>query len=535
MTTCERTGTPALPVPRIASMGYFVALGLLLLVMVGNFYSCLVYMRDAVFYPYGLDYGEGIVWQQMAALASGTMYSDFHEFPFLVFHYTPIYHAVSFLASEAFGNPLAMGRVVSLLSAIGYAALIGTVVGQVSGRETPRVARFAGSLSAFLVLFTFVGVFRWSPVMRVDMLAMFFDMAGVALFLASIKRPRLFYLAAIVFVLAIYTKQNMIPGAFACFLISFLYRFAFTLRVFALAFVVGGGALAGLTAITEGEFIRHIFLYNVNRLEWNNLRVIFGFILSSIIVLELAAVGAYLVAKRIVAPKTMTSLSAWQATLRGHPESVAKLTLLAYLGIVAILSMGILKSGAAYNYLIPAAGVSSIMFGLFVVELTRRSSFSTAEPLGTRSIVATSIMFLFCIWQIFDGGVRGINVPPPEQSRVVQQVLERIEKAPGPVWSEDMVLTRLAGKEVIAEPAIITELAMKGVWDQGPFLDWIRERKFGLIVINTPRHFDSIAKSIEKRPVRFTPELVAAIVSFYPVVETIGDYRIYYPPSNNRK
>ena len=79
---------------RLASIGYFMALVLLLLVMAGNFYSYSAYMYDAVLYPYGLDYGEGIVWQQMAALANGGMYSNFHEFPYLVFHYTPIYHAL---------------------------------------------------------------------------------------------------------------------------------------------------------------------------------------------------------------------------------------------------------------------------------------------------------------------------------------------------------------------------------------------------------------------------------------------------------
>ena len=142
-------------------------------------------------------------------------------------------------------------------------------------------------------------------------------------------------------------------------------------------------------------------------------------------------------------------------------------------------------------------------------------------------------MFFLYIWQIVGGGVREIDVPPPATTLVREQVLERIERATGLVWSEDMVLTRLAGKEVIAEPAIITELAIKGIWDQGPFLDMIREHKFDLIVISSSDHFDRIIKLTAKRKVRFTPEVASAIESSYPIVETIGNYRLYYPPLNN--
>ena len=144
-------------------------------------------------------------------------------------------------------------------------------------------------------------------------------------------------------------------------------------------------------------------------------------------------------------------------------------------------------------------------------------------------------MFFFCIYQIFNGGVRDVIVPVPKHTRVVEQVLERIKQTQGPIWSEDLALTKLAGKDVIAEPAIVTELAIKGIWDQASFLDWIRERKFDLIVITSLRTFDRLSKSLEARPVRFTPEMVSAIASYYPVVETIGNYRIYYPPTTDRK
>ena len=139
-------------------------------------------------------------------------------------------------------------------------------------------------------------------------------------------------------------------------------------------------------------------------------------------------------------------------------------------------------------------------------------------------MAAISVMFLLCIWQIYDVHVRYRQIPGPEQSQVAQRVLEKIERMPGPVWSEDMTLAMIAGKDVIAEPAIVTELSYQGVWDQEPFLDWIRERKFDAVIINSAWW-----------PRRYTPEMKAAVMSYYPVVETIGRYKIYYPPTSEQQ
>ena len=48
----------------------------------------------AMNYPYDLDYGEGIVWQQMDDIVAGKGYAPLGTFPAIVYHYPPVYHLV---------------------------------------------------------------------------------------------------------------------------------------------------------------------------------------------------------------------------------------------------------------------------------------------------------------------------------------------------------------------------------------------------------------------------------------------------------
>ena len=47
--------------------------------------------HDAVFYPFEIDYGEGIVWQQAASFMVGAAYRPLTAFPFIVFYYPTVY------------------------------------------------------------------------------------------------------------------------------------------------------------------------------------------------------------------------------------------------------------------------------------------------------------------------------------------------------------------------------------------------------------------------------------------------------------
>jgi hypothetical protein len=51
--------------------------------------------RAVLAYPFGVDYGEGIVWQQALLIPGPRMYGSIDHLPFLVFHYPPVYQLAS--------------------------------------------------------------------------------------------------------------------------------------------------------------------------------------------------------------------------------------------------------------------------------------------------------------------------------------------------------------------------------------------------------------------------------------------------------
>ena len=77
-------------------------------------------MIGAINYPFQLDYGEGIVWQQADMILRGEGYRPLSDNSFIVFNYPPLYHLVSGLLAKTLDlNWLVAGRTVSVLSTLG--------------------------------------------------------------------------------------------------------------------------------------------------------------------------------------------------------------------------------------------------------------------------------------------------------------------------------------------------------------------------------------------------------------------------------
>ena len=77
-------------------------------------------------YPYGLDYGEGVIWQQLIRIVGGTGYAPLGELPAFTFQYPPVYHLVTAGTAALFGmDQLYAGRLVSLVGDAGSGVLIG--------------------------------------------------------------------------------------------------------------------------------------------------------------------------------------------------------------------------------------------------------------------------------------------------------------------------------------------------------------------------------------------------------------------------
>jgi hypothetical protein len=462
----------------------------------------------ALFFPYELDYGEGIVWQQMLLMFDGRGYGPIDGFPAIVFHYPPVFHAAAYALSETGLDPLSAGRLVSLLATLTCALLVGAFAARLAeGR------RLCGAFAA-LVALAFWPVGLWAPLMRVDMLAFALGLGGIGFGLAALRRPAFVHAAALCFVVAIFTKQTAIAAPAATFLVLLLVRPRTAQAGIAACLLLGTAALAALAIATDGGFLRHIFLYNINRADYSRLAWIAQ---QALLHLFFFAAALFAIVQGLAERLPRYRGAGWRAardTLRQREGDAAFLLLLVYFLLTSLMLVLVAKSGSNLNYFIEWMLAASVFTGLAV-----RDAASTARPSLIAALLPATL------------GAQILLLPgsPPwtvSMAPARQPALKRLEAAvrgsPKPIISDDMVLLLRSGKRVMWEPAIFAELASEHVWDERPFIARIRAREFGFFVTvgdHGSRLFDS----------RYTPPVAAAIDEAYPRRRLVAGYVIHLP------
>jgi hypothetical protein len=104
----------------------------------------------------------------------------------------------------------------------------------------------------------------------------------------------------------------------------------------------------------------------------------------------------------------------------------------------------------------------------------------------------------------------------------MNELVAMVHDARRPVISDNMVAVKRAGREVVWEPAIFTELASKGLWDERPFVQRIRDGQFAFFVTvgdRGQRVFDS----------RYTPAMMDAMDESYPVRRHLAKFTLHLP------
>jgi hypothetical protein len=485
------------------------------------------YALSAVRYPFELDYGEGIIWQQALLIPSDRMYGDITRFPFLVFHYPPLYHIVIRGLAALGCEMLVAGRSLSVVCAILTGVLVAALTHDVTGPGNVRAVRLTGSAVAGLTVFCCWPVVFWSPYMRVDMMATMLSCLGVWFAGRSSRRPWLLWVAVLSLVCAVYTKQTSIAAPLAIMLVFIRADRRRTLNAFGFGLIVGLTAFLVLNWTTNEGFVRHLLIYNLNRISlWLAVSSLSQQAAGHAVFLAMT-VGGLLVGSRALAGREddkhpVSSRS--RTDQRGAARLMAVLML--YLAFTTFMLSALGKSGAALNYFIEWMCVGSIMIGVLVVSSLSHVFADDREPTAKRrpalsallipAALLVQITILPAGWD-FGGGDR-------ERLAQLDALVVRINAARLPVLSDDMVLLLRAGKQVPWEPAIFAELAGTGRWDEQHALDMIAKRAFAF-VITEGNPGDLIYDS------RFSPAMDRAIRESYPRIEHQGGRTLHLPPA----
>ena len=178
----------------------------------------------------------------------------------------------------------------------------------------------------------------------------------------------------------------------------------------------------------------------------------------------------------------------------------------------------LVKAGGGSNYALPMQFSLALLCGILVALVMSGWNRLPRGITGYSAVSFVVVMALSNVWlakplaQQHDRSSR--NAAIAQRAKL----LELVRSIPSPIYSEDMVLLVQAGREVWAEPAMVTALHDSGVWDEKPFVDMIRNKQFGLI----------IAGDLDSRS-RFTPAVRQAIVASYRDGGQSGPNRLYWP------
>jgi len=221
--------------------------------------------------PYLHNYGENTILVNAWGLATGHgLYrlSELKQVPVFAATYPPVLYLLVAAGIKIWGISYTPGRLLVYIALFGSAAMI---VGIARRRGCDvRVAVMAG--------FAFLGVFpvyRWSPYLRVDFPALFFELAAVYIYLgpgAPVKRAGGFVIMGL---LAGYTKQSIFCLAVAALLGAVIEGSPEEKKravIIGCAYALSAAAVFGLLeALTDGSFHEFVIGSFNKEIEWGYL------------------------------------------------------------------------------------------------------------------------------------------------------------------------------------------------------------------------------------------------------------------------
>lgn len=463
-----------------------------------------------------IDYGEGIVlWQAANVTNWKKAFRPIEEYPHIVFHYPPLFHLTSRAVAPFTNTLLQAGRLTSILSLAGTCLIGALLTAWAVPRGGSRLGRFIGAFTAGTLVFT-TPMWTWGVLMRVDTLGILLTVIGVALFVVARRRKWVAFVAFLFFVAAVYTKQTSLAGPVACFILAYIENRRRAVQLLGFAVALGLIVLVMLHTATDGLILRHLITYNQNpyfpeqiltRLRNHASHLVAPLLISAMFPIALLRPRKGQLTRRLRVLLKRTSF-----------ERCVVVVALYFWFSALIAAATISKQGASDNYFLEMDVAACLLCGLFVAWLVRRVSFRQPRHVMFFEIIVVFVLLVQCVsnWETVAAIARTPANPVTARSH---EVVQFIRQLPGPVYSEDMIILMQAGKEIPAEPAIITALAADGKWDESGFVARIRNGEFSAVVIRWSL----------TNPGRFSDAVVSAVQERYYPISNFYPFTVYLP------
>ena len=471
---------------------------------------------------YQLDYGEGMCWWQSVHITDYTLaYKPLDQYPYMVVHYPPLYHLAARQAAALSGNWIEAARLISLAATAGIALAIGAIIFAALPRRTSFWHRLAAVLFGIAIPYPLDSL-RFAWIARVDMLALFLTFATLAVFVIFWDSLPAQAIAVMLSVAACFTKQTSYTALLTLLLLVLLVRPRRALALGAMAMISAGLLVGYMSLVTRGGFLLNTFVYNINPFSLRQMMIQLQLHFSKAVPLvafaagETAALCAYLL-RHGFGQATRRVRSA----LMHSPSHRALIVLAVHLFFAAAQLPSLGKQGAYLNYFIVFDLTCGALAGflLFRLLLSWRPG-RVAAPAAVAAAAALCAILVPLPPEITEAaGSPAHRLADQRHRAAYAEALRLVKSTPGLVYSEDLRLLMDAGKEMPAEPAIVTTLARAGRWDETPFRRMFLERKFGLVVV-----YEDLSN-----PDRFTAGVRQAIEENYQPTRISDDFTVYRP------
>jgi hypothetical protein len=446
-------------------------------------------------------YGESWLLDGGRQVARGEgLYASPDRLPLMQIAYTPLYYlAVGGLERVVGDHGYAVGRALSLV-----ATLVGSFALVCSVRCLTGRWRF-GWLAGGLLLTQNLTLLLWGTLERVDALALGLTLVGLALYTMRYTSA-----AAVLFVLAFFTKQTFVVAPIAAALALWPCRKS----LLRFSGIVAGGVLGGLLLVTwlsDGWFWWHIALANANPLDL----MTFSILLGSFLQFNGGPVLAALVS--MVLPSA-------------PGERVWRLYFV--LGLLTLPSVA--KLGASSNYWVELTAATSALLALASWRLAAWPMTRLVAPtvvcgallIAVPAYQATAMEVAFTAAEMLHPGgaayVSMVGDTGTTPMRVNADFVDTVAREPGDLLTDNSGLAVAAGKRIEFEFQIFQLLGVEGQWSEQPILDAVAARRFSLIVLMHP--VDGPTENT-----RWSADLRSALLEAYEPAGSQAGFWLYRP------
>lgn len=340
-----------------------------------------IYLKTAISnlsYPYAILAGledENLA-RTLMVLQGKSVYPPLTDYPFVVTLYPPVFFYLAALFVKAFGATLFAGRLLSFICSL----LVSLLCFRITWFLTKNI--FWGMLAGLFFL-TSGFVQWWGLMFKNDIMAVFFGLAGIYLFLQFEKSKK--YLLSFPFlILAVFTKQTALTAPLAIMAYLFFSKrknrgefFRFSFWFVGLSFLI----FLFLTIFSRGQFLIDTILvprsiiwdFSNFAKYWHGAFYSYGFLLFP-------AIG-FVVLERVLYQET--SLPSWFFIF----------------SVLARYDMGIV--GSSDNYFMETVALSGILTTLFLDKIYSFSFLPIlSKKKGFRLSFSVSILLILVIWAL---------------------------------------------------------------------------------------------------------------------------------------